>query len=163
MTLGRVPRRTDVECELLVAFQGKEVWGYLSLVPAHAGGTWSLDAMRRRADCPNGLTEFLVVHAAEMYRSEGNAALSLNFATLSNTKDDIDSRAIEGARQFLWEQLSSVYQLKSLYQFNQKFQPVWRSRYLAYHYVLKVPKLAVAIAQTEAPLQLPVPALRRES
>jgi lysyl-tRNA synthetase class 2 len=126
-----------------------------------AAAAWSLDAMRRRADSPNGLTEFLVIRAAELYAAEGNAALSLNFATLSNTKDDIDSRAVEGARHFLWEQLSSVYQLKSLYQFNEKFQPVWRSRYLAYSDVLKIPKLAVAIAQTEAPLQLPVPVLRR--
>jgi phosphatidylglycerol lysyltransferase len=162
MTLGRLPRPDDSECELLVASRGDEVWGYLSLVPAQAGSAWSLDAMRRRADSPNGLTEFLVIRAAELYRAEGNAALSLNFATLSNTKDDIDSRVVEGARHFLWEQLSSVYQLKTLYQFNEKFQPIWRSRYLAYSDLLKIPKLAVAIAQTEAPLQLPVPVLRRE-
>jgi lysylphosphatidylglycerol synthetase-like protein (DUF2156 family) len=88
----------------------------------------------------------------------------LNFATLSNTQEDIDSRALDGARQFLWKHLSSVYQLKSLYQFNEKFQPCWRSRYLAYGDVLKIPKLAVAIAQTEAPLQIQVPVvLKRES
>lgn len=163
MTLGRLPRPTDVECELLLAARGDEVWGYLSLVPATASATWSLDAMRRRADSPNGLTEFLVMRAAELYRREGNRTLSLNFATLANTQDDIDSRAVDGARQFLWEHLSSVYQLKSLYQFNEKFGPCWRSRYLAYSDVLKIPKLAIAIAQSEAPVQLPVPAFRRES
>lgn len=164
MTLGRLPRPTDEECELIVAEENGHVWGYLSFVPACDGLVWSLDAMRRRPESPNGLVEFLVVSAARMYGEQGCRELSLNFATLSNSENDIDSRALDGARNFLWEHLSSVYQLKSLYQFNSKFQPVWRSRYLAYGDVLKIPKLALAIAQSEAPIQLasPIALSRRE-
>jgi len=162
MTLGRLPRRSDEDCELMVAQEGEYVWGYLSFVPAYAGNGWSLDAMRRRPGAPNGLTEFLVIRSAESLRDRGYRSLSLNFATLANSAGDIDSRALDGARRFLWEHLSSVYQLKSLYQFNSKFDPVWRSRYLAYTDLLKIPKLAVAIAQTEAPIELsPVHLFRR--
>jgi lysylphosphatidylglycerol synthetase-like protein (DUF2156 family) len=42
-----------------------------------------------------------------------------------------------------------------LYQFNDKFDPDWCSRYLAYRDVLKIPKLALAIAQSEDPIRLP--------
>jgi lysylphosphatidylglycerol synthetase-like protein (DUF2156 family) len=155
MTLGRIPRPSDRECQVMVAMQGTTVLGYLSFAPAEQSGSWSLDAMRRRPDSPNGLTEFLVIKAAELYGAEGYRTLSLNFASLANSEDDIPSRALDGARRFLWDHLSSVYQLKSLYQFNSKFQPVWRSRYLAYEDILKIPKLAVAIAQSEAPIQVP--------
>lgn len=160
MTLGRLPRETDSECEMLVAVEGDRVWGYLSLVPVSAGASWSLDAMRRRPDSPNGLTEFLVLQAAAIYRDRGCDSLSLNFATLADTHGELESRALAGTRQFLWDNLSSVYQLKSLYQFNSKFNPTWRSRYLAYNDVLKIPKLAVAVAQCEAPIQGIAPTVR---
>ena len=39
------------------------VGGFLHLAPSLVGGGWSLSAMRRRPDAPNGLTEFLVVEA----------------------------------------------------------------------------------------------------
>lgn len=164
MTLGRLPRAQDHGCQVVAAMQGETVLGYLSFVPAAQSGAWSLDAMRRRPGGPNGLTEFLVIAAAQLYRSEGYHALSLNFASLANSENDIASRVLDGTRRFLWEYLSSVYQLKSLYLFNNKFQPTWRSRYLAYRDVLKIPKLAVAIAQSEAPIQVPsVSIFRRDA
>jgi lysyl-tRNA synthetase class 2 len=145
---------------MLVATQGERVWGYLSLVPVSGGASWSLDSMRRRPDSPNGLTEFLVLQAASMYRGRRCESLSLNFATLADTHGELESTALRGTRKFLWDNLSSVYQLKSLYQFNSKFNPVWRSRYLAYNDLLKIPKLAVAVAQCEAPIQATVPISR---
>jgi lysylphosphatidylglycerol synthetase-like protein (DUF2156 family) len=163
MTLGRLPRDSDFGCEMVVAMAGGQVWGYLSLVPVSGGSSWSLDSMRRRPDAPNGLTEFLVLKAAAMYRDRGCETLSLNFATLADTHGELESRALAGTRRFLWDNLSSVYQLKTLYQFNSKFNPTWRSRYLAYNDVLKIPKLAVAVAQCEAPIRgiAPTPRLRR--
>jgi phosphatidylglycerol lysyltransferase len=156
MTLGRLPRPVDRDCELIVAQQGDTVYGFLSLAPVYQGGAWSLDSMRRRPDSPNGLMEFLVISAAEIYRRRGSSRLSLNFATLSNAAGDIDSKVIDETRRFLFEHLSSVYQLKSLYQFNDKFAPQWCSRYLAYRDALKIPKLALAIAQSEDPIRLPL-------
>lgn len=154
MTLGRLPGFQDRDCEVVVGLQGDTVWGYLCLAPVYQGAGWSLDAMRRLPESPNGFMEFLVARAAEEYRARGYEALSLNFATLSNEEDDIDSRMVESTRRWLYENLSSFYQLKSLYQFNRKFQPRWRSRYLAYRDVLKIPKLALAIVQAEDPIRL---------
>ena len=39
------------------------IGGFLHLAPTPAGGGWSLSAMRRRPQAPNGLTEFLIVEA----------------------------------------------------------------------------------------------------
>jgi phosphatidylglycerol lysyltransferase len=155
MTLGRLPRVSDPDCEFMVALEGDHVWGYLVLVPVYQRQSWSLDAMRRRAMSPNGLMEFLVISACEEYRKRGYQELSLNFATLSNSEDNISSRALEGTRSFLFDHLSSFYQLKSLQQFNAKFGPSWRSRYMAYEGILNLPRLAFAVVQAEDPIRLP--------
>jgi phosphatidylglycerol lysyltransferase len=155
MTLGRLPGAADKDCELIVAQQGDKVFGFLSLAPVYRGNAWSLDSMRRRPDSPNGLMEFLVIAAAVMYRERNCSRLSLNFATLSNAANDIDSKVIDETRRFLFEHLSSFYQLRTLYLFNDKFAPKWCSRYLAFRDVLKIPKLALAIAQSEDPIRVP--------
>lgn len=163
MTLGRLPGPEDGDCQVTLAVEGDQLWGYICLVPAGAGRNWSLDAMRRRAESPNGLMEFLVIRSAETLRAGGAQLLSLNFATLSNIQNDINSRAVDGTRRLLYQYLSSFYQMRTLEQFNGKFQPRWHSRYLAYRDVLKIPKLAIAIAQCEDPIRIPSPAalLRR--
>jgi lysylphosphatidylglycerol synthetase-like protein (DUF2156 family) len=139
----------------MVALEGERVLGFLVLVPVFQRHAWSLDAMRRRGASPNGLTEFLVISACEEYRERGYQELSLNFATLSNLEDNIASRAVEGTRSFLFDHLSSFYQLKSLQQFNAKFAPTWRSRYMAYDGILNFPRLAFAVLQAEDPIRLP--------
>lgn len=162
MTLGRLPRETDTGCDVVVACQDERVIGYLCLVPAQHHRSWSLDAMRRRPDAPNGLMEALIVRAAEMYRDRGYDTISLNFATLSNSTNEIDSRALEATRRFLYDNLSGFYQLKSLYQFNSKFEPRWQSRYVAFRTVRRMPKLAFAIVQSEDPIRLPTLSVRIE-
>ncbi|MGI8827050.1 MAG: bifunctional lysylphosphatidylglycerol flippase/synthetase MprF [Chloroflexota bacterium] len=162
MTLGRLPRESDEGCEVVVACREGKVLGYLCFVPAQHNRAWSLDSMRRGPDTPNGLMEACIIRAAETYRDSGHEAISLNFASLSNTTNDIDSRAVEATRRFLYENLSGFYQLKSLYQFNSKFEPHWQSRYVAFRQVRTMPKLAFAIVQSEDPIRLPLIRVRAE-
>src|SRR5205823_369350 len=60
------------------------VGGFLHLAPSPAGGGWSLSAMRRRPDAPNGLTEFLVVETLAWARETGASELALNFCALTD-------------------------------------------------------------------------------
>lgn len=161
MTLRRLPRQDDFGCRVVAAMQGQVVKGYICVVPAYGGNGWSLDAMRRGSDAPNGLMEFLIVRSADQFREEGYTKFSLNFATLSNSTADVDSRLVEQGLRLLYRHLSSVYQLHSLYQFNNKFQPDWQSRYLAFRDVRAMPKVAMAIVQTEDPVHVSLPPFLR--
>jgi lysyl-tRNA synthetase class 2 len=60
-----------------------EIRGVLHFVPCHGRRAVSLSFMRRDPRTPNGLTEFLVVRAAELLREQGLTELSLNFATFA--------------------------------------------------------------------------------
>jgi len=155
MTLGRLPKPDDGEARVLVARQGEELVGFLTFVPVFGANGWSLDMMRRAVDTPNGLTEFMVIQAARRLRAEGAEFMSLNFAAMSGAEHAVsEPRAVAGLRKFLFDNLSSVYQLKSLYQFNAKFQPEWSSRYVVYGDILRAPKMIMAVVQAEDPIRL---------
>jgi lysyl-tRNA synthetase class 2 len=138
------------------------VGGFLHLAPSPAGGGWSLSAMRRRPDAPNGLTEFLVVEALAWARDTGASELSLNFCALT---DFLSPERVKTPmrRAVRWGLLraDNVFQLERLYSFNRKFFPEWRPRYICVERLTDLPAVGLAYLHAESLLVLPGPWARR--
>jgi len=133
--------------------------GFLHFVPAYGRPVLSLSFMRRDRDTPNGLTEFLVVHAIALTRARGIAELSLNFAAFGRYLRAPESRTqrVFGA---LARRGDARFQIDSLYRFNAKFSPRWQPRYLLFTGYTSLPRTALAALWTEGQLpRLPVAAL----
>jgi lysyl-tRNA synthetase class 2 len=139
-----------------------QVGGFLHLAPSPAGGGWSLSAMRRRPDAPNGLTEFLVVEALAWARDTGASELSLNFCALT---DFLSPERVKTPmrRAVRWGLLraDNVFQLERLYSFNRKFFPEWRPRYICVERLTDLPAVGLAYLHAESLLVLPGPWARR--
>jgi lysyl-tRNA synthetase, class II len=132
--------------------------GFLHLAPSPAGGGWSLSAMRRRPDAPNGLTEFLVVEALAWARDTGASELSLNFCALT---DFLSPERVKTPvrRAVRWGLLraDNVFQLERLYSFNRKFFPEWRPRYICVERLTDLPAVGLAYLHAESLLVPPGP------
>ena len=138
------------------------VGGFLHLVPSPAGGGWSLSAMRRRPDAPNGLTEFLVVETLAWARDTGASELSLNFCALTDFL--APERATTPTRRVVRRGLlaaDDVFQLERLYSFNRKFFPEWRRRYICVERLTDLPAVGLAYLHAESLLVPPGPWTRR--
>jgi len=138
------------------------VGGFLHLVPSPAGGGWSLSAMRRRPDAPNGLTEFLVVETLAWARETGSSELSLNFCALTDFLA-LDRVKTPVRRVVRWGLLRAddVFQLERLYSFNRKFFPEWRRRYICVERFTDLPAVGLAYLHAESLLVPPGPWTRR--
>jgi lysyl-tRNA synthetase class 2 len=138
------------------------VGGFLHLAPSPAGGGWSLSAMRRRPDAPNGLTEFLVVETLAWGRETGASELSLNFCALTDFL--ATERATTPVRRLVRRGLllaDNVFQLERLYSFNRKFFPEWRRRYICVERFSDLPAVGLAYLHAESLLVPPGPWTRR--
>jgi lysyl-tRNA synthetase class 2 len=138
------------------------VGGFLHLTPTPAGGGWSLSAMRRRPDAPNGLTEFLVVETLAWAREAGAGELSLNFCALTDFL--APERAKTPVRRLVRRGLlvaDNVFQLERLYSFNRKFFPEWRRRYICVERFTDLPAVGLAYLHAESLLVPPGPWARR--
>ena len=138
------------------------VGGFLHLAPSPAGGGWSLSAMRRRPDAPNGLTEFLVVETLAWARDTGASELSLNFCALTDfiAPDRVTTPAKRVVRRGLLL-ADNVFQLERLYSFNRKFFPEWRRRYICVERLTDLPAVGLAYLHAESLLVPPGPWTRR--
>jgi lysyl-tRNA synthetase class 2 len=139
--------------------------GFLHLAPslqAGGGGSWSLSAMRRRPDAPNGLTEFLVVETLAWARETGAGELSLNFCALTDflSPERVTTPAQRAVRRGILL-ADNVFQLERLYAFNRKFFPEWRPRYICVERITDLPAVGLAYLHAESLLVPPGPWTRR--
>ena len=132
-----------------------EIRGFLHFVPSYGRPAMSLSFMRREADTPNGLTEFLIVRSIGALRERGVVDVSLNFAAFArlihdpeNLRERVLGRLLALANPF--------FQIESLYRFNAKFFPRWEPRYLVYEGSLGLPRTGLAALRIEGHL----PAIR---
>jgi lysyl-tRNA synthetase class 2 len=140
----------------------RRVGGFLHLAPSPAGGGWSLSAMRRRPDAPNGLTEFLVVETLAWARDTGASELSLNFCALTDFL--APERVTTPVRRLVRRGLllaDNLFQLERLYSFNRKFFPEWRPRYICVERLTDLPAVGLAYLHAESLLVPPGPWTRR--
>ena len=138
------------------------VGGFLHLAPSPAGGGWSLSAMRRGPEAPNGLTEFLVVETLVWARETGASELSLNFCALTDFL--APERVTTPVRRLVRRGLllaDNVFQLERLYSFNRKFFPEWRRRYICVERFTDLPAVGLAYLHAESLLVPPRPWARR--
>ena len=138
------------------------IGGFLHLAPSPAGGGWSLSAMRRSPDTPNGLTEFLVVETLAWARAAGAKELSLNFCALTDFL--APERVTTPLRRVVRRGLllaDNAFQLERLYSFNRKFFPDWRRRYICVERLTDLPAVGLAYLHAESLLVPPRPWARR--
>jgi lysyl-tRNA synthetase, class II len=144
---------------LVVLARGEQddIRGVLHFVPCYGRSSVSLSFMRRDPDTPNGLTEFLVVKAAELLRERGLTEMSLNFAAFAKWMHSPEKRheRVLGKAVALG---NPFFQIESLFRFNAKFFPRWEPRYLVYEGALGLPRAGIAALWAEG--QLPKPSLR---
>src|SRR4029079_4709898 len=139
------------------------IGGFSPLAPAPPGAGWSLSAMRRRPDTPNGLTEFLVVETLAWARAAGASELSLNFCALTDFL--APERMTTPLRRVVRRGLllaDNAFQLERLYSFNRKFFPVWRRRYICVERLTALPAVGLAYLHAESLLVAPGPWARRK-
>jgi lysyl-tRNA synthetase class 2 len=151
-------RRDDHGDSLVVL--GREADGriraFLHFAPSYGRRAVSLSLMRRDADTPNGLTEFLVARGIEFLRGRGVEEVSLNFAAFARLIHDPRGRLERLAGRCLLL-ADAFFQIERLYRFNAKFFPRWEPRYLLYERALGLPRVGLAALWAEG--QLPKPSL----
>ncbi|HKJ36284.1 MAG TPA: lysine--tRNA ligase [Solirubrobacterales bacterium] len=132
--------------------------GFLRLVPCYgADPGFSLDLMRRLPDAPNGLTEFLIANTALALGERGFRRLSMNFAAWGRLFEE--GRAlgpIECAEKAMATALNPFFQIESLRDFNQKFQPEWLPRSIVIEDAAQMARVGLLYATIEGQLELPV-------
>jgi lysyl-tRNA synthetase class 2 len=141
--------------------RGDEVGGFLHLVPSSRG--YSLSAMRRRRDTPNGLMEFLIARLLCWARQGGADEISLNFCVFTDLLAEEPRNRLEAVARAGLRIGDRLFQLERLLVFSRKFGPEWRPRYLCIERFADLPLVGVSYLRVESLLTPPGPWARRSA
>ncbi|MEX5718381.1 lysine--tRNA ligase [Geodermatophilus maliterrae] len=160
MTLSQDVRGAGADPQFLlcVALDDRGVpGGFLRLVPAYGPSFgYTLDLMRHDPDAPNGMTEFLIAETATALGSRGVARLSMNFAMWGRLfADDVPFTTGQRAARWAVGVLNPYFQIRSLRDFNARFDPEWLPRVLAVRRRADLPRVGLRYAGAEGFLAVP--------
>lgn len=92
----------------------------------------AIDLMRYQPDnSPNATMDFLFISTFNWCKDNGYEWCSMGMSPLANIKDP-QSGLVETVGQMIFDKSNHFYNFKGLYQYKNKFQPKWESRYLVY-------------------------------
>jgi lysyl-tRNA synthetase, class II len=149
----------EEETLFALASCGDRVGGFLHLVPSADG--YSLGAMRRDRETPNGLMEFLIVQLLLWARERGVPEISLNFCVFADLLTEPPRNPLYAAARGALRVGDRIFQLERLLVFSRKFYPEWRPRYLCVESLSDLLLVGVAYLRVESLLTPPGPWARR--
>lgn len=111
-------------------------WRYSSLCQPDARISGKRDDIRGPdetcAGGANGLMDFLFLSLFQWAKEEGYHYFNLGMAPLSKVGKSYYARDMESMAALLYDHGSSLYSFEGLYQFKNKYKPVWSPKYLVY-------------------------------
>ena len=159
MSTSRDVEGHEADLLLAVAFgDGDRPEGFLRLVPCYGPDPgYSLDLMRRRPGSENGITEYLIAQAAMDLGEHGFRRLSMNFAAWGRLfAADAQLGWRDRGMRWLATRLNPYFQIKSLRDFNAKFDPEWVGRSIVVEEPSQMPRVGVLYASVEGFIKVPV-------
>jgi len=115
---------------IVTEFQAKEV---------------AVDLMRHRGQVESGLMDFLFVSLFQWAKENGYATFNLGLSALSGVGEHSDDPTIERAMNYIYRNVSGLYNFRGLHSFKEKFHPLWSPRYLVYHNTASLPAISISI------------------
>jgi phosphatidylglycerol lysyltransferase len=134
---------------------GGRVEAFATWLAVPAATAWTLDLMRRRADAPAGVMDFLVARSVAAAAQHGDRRLSLGLCALAGQAppgvEEAGAVENERLRGALRRRLAGFYDFAGVYHWKKKFQPRFEDRYLVVSSRLAIPRVALALLRAQSP------------
>ncbi len=130
-SLGSFDARYLMSFDCAVVYCGEEIVAFGNLWRAGGGGEISVDLMRYSSKAPKGVMDFLLVECILYAKSQGYQWFNLGMAPLSGLEEHPLAPAWHKVGRLVQRYGENFYHFEGLRRFKEKYQPVWRPRYLA--------------------------------
>jgi lysylphosphatidylglycerol synthetase-like protein (DUF2156 family) len=113
----------------LVRVEGRIV-AFASLWPSSRREAFSMDLMRYGAQAPKNIMDFLFVELLEWGKAEGYHAFEFGMAPLAGLDDRPLAPVMSRLGKLLFERGEDFYNFRGVRRYKDKYDPIWRPRYI---------------------------------
>jgi len=127
----------------------EKVIAFLNIIPDYALSEGTYDLMRKTADAPNGIMDFILIELFGYFKTKQVRFVNLGFAPMSGLNDT--HTFAEKSMKFAYEKIRSFSQYKGMREFKDKFDPKWFNKYLIYDYDYDLIQVPTALSRVIKP------------
>lgn len=132
----------ELKNQTIITVENKEerIVAFMNVIPDYVPGEGTYDLIRKTADAPNGIIDFIMIALFNHLKEQGFKAVNLGFTPLSGLVSP--HNFTERSMKFAYEKIRSFSHYKGLRAAKEKFTPVWHNKYLIYEHdydLLQVP------------------------
>ncbi|HEY9048045.1 MAG TPA: phosphatidylglycerol lysyltransferase domain-containing protein, partial [Ohtaekwangia sp.] len=123
---------TLVRQHTALALRDKEgtLLAFANIIPGYRPGEATYDMLRYISDIPNGSVDYLMVKMMEYFKGQHYKTFNMGLAAFAGF--DKPASMNEQVIRFYRDHFRQASRLKGLYEYKNKFGPVWENRYLVY-------------------------------
>lgn len=144
-------RWNELKKQTIITVENSEelVIAFANIIPDYAAGECTYDLIRKTADSPHGVMDFLLVELIRYMKSLNYSSINLGFAPMSGINDP--HTFPERTMKFAYEKIKSFSHFKGSRYFKDKFFPVWNNRYLIYSHDYDLMQIPAALSKVIKP------------
>ena len=127
----------------------EKIIAFLNIIPDYVPNEGTYDLLRKTADAPNGIMDYILVEMFKYFKDNGIRFVNLGFAPMSGLDDPHNFP--EKSMKFAYEKIRSFSQFKGQRDYKDKFNPKWNDKFLIYandYDLLQVPGVLGKVIKT---------------
>jgi phosphatidylglycerol lysyltransferase len=138
----------EVKGQTVIAVENSEekIIAFLNIIPDYVKNEGTYDLLRKTADSPNGIMDYILVELFKYFKASGIRYVNLGFAPLSGLNDS--TNFTEKSMRFAYEKIRSFSHYKGQRIYKEKFDPQWNDKFLIYsndYDLLQVPAVLAQV------------------
>ncbi|MCX6332870.1 MAG: phosphatidylglycerol lysyltransferase domain-containing protein [Bacteroidia bacterium] len=132
----------EIKGQTVITLETREekIIAFLNIIPDSVKNEGTYDLLRKTADAPNGVMDYMLVELFKYFKTCGFQYVNLGFAPMSGIDDPHNFP--ERSMKFAYEKIRSFSHYKGQREYKEKFNPQWHDKFLVYSYdydLLQVP------------------------
>jgi phosphatidylglycerol lysyltransferase len=122
----------ELKMQTIITVENPEekVVAFLNVIPDYAVSEGTYDLMRKTADAPNGIMDFILIELFSYFKSKKIRYINLGFVPMSGLENAQNFK--EKSMKFAYDKIRSFSHYKGLREFKDKYDPLWYNKYLIY-------------------------------
>ena len=122
----------EIKEQTVISVENNEekIIAFLNIIPDYVKNEGTYDLLRKTADAPNGIMDYILVELFKYFKASGIQYVNLGFAPMSGLDDP--HTFTEKSMKFAYEKIRSFSHYKGQRDYKDKFNPNWNDKFLIY-------------------------------
>jgi len=138
----------ELKNQTIITIENNEgkILAFLNIIPDYAKNEGTYDLIRKTADAPNGIIDFMMVALFNYLKSKEIAYVDLGLAPMSGIENPQTIQ--ERSMKYAYERVKSFSHYKGLRDFKDKFSPSWHNQYIVFtddYDLIQIPRILAKV------------------